>query len=311
MTLICLRKEKTKFLDNLKMLLVFLIFIFSLYFGGELKAGAIYGIKLSLFNIIPTLFPFFILADIWNSTLYVSDENLIARGFGRLLNISNEGLNVFLIGSLCGFPLGAKATACKYNDELLSKREVEQLTSTCNNPSAAFVISGIGAGLLGSIKTGILLYLSVLISAIIVGYIFKGKKKNVTFSGLKARQRFDLIKSISDAGLTRISVSSYVIFFSAIIGLSKSLIKNKVALTIISALLELGSASSIIQENASLLGPAFLPLLSFALSFSGLSVFFQVFSILPTFVSKKNYLLIKLLQGLISATITHLFYIII
>lgn len=301
-------KKKKGLKASFEVCLCLVIFVLAIMFGGLLKEGVIYGFKICAFNIIPTLFPFFILSDLWVSVVFFAENSLVAKCFERLFHINSEGLSPFVIGNICGFPLSAKTAAEKHKNGLISKIELDALMTISNNPSLAFVVSGIGVGLFHSIKIGIILYFSVLTSAVISGLIFRPAVTESPKSGNKAKQRFDLLKSISSAGLSSIVVSSYIIFFSGIIGVIKSLIKNKFIVSLISSFLEVGSACSIICESTNDLGVFCLPLISFTLAFSGLSVFMQTFSILPQSISKIKYLLKKLFQGIISALITVLLH---
>ena len=291
---------------KLQSLLCVMAFVLAIIYGEILKNGVIYGFKICVFNIIPTLFPFFILSDLWSSIIHAKKNSLLSRCFKRIFNVNSEGLSCFLIGSICGFPLGAKLLSQKYNDNHLNDEELNFLTAICNNPSAPFVISGIGVGLFGSIKIGIILYLSVLLSSVSIGCIFKPNNVSTQKSYKKPEQNFNLIKSIQSAVLSSISVASYIIFFSGILGVIKSLVKNDILVSIISSFLEIGSACTIINEASDSLKIFCLPLISFSLGFSGLSVFMQIFSILPPFVSKRKYIAKKLLQGTISALLTFL-----
>jgi hypothetical protein len=277
----------------------------AIYFGGALKDGVIYGFKICAFNVIPTLFPFFILADLWCKIIYISPNS----PFAKLLTpfrISHECADAFFIGNVCGFPLGAKMLISKYEDQLICKDELDRLLPLCTNPSLAFVVSGVGAGLLGNIKTGIMLYLSTVISAVIVYMLFNRQPSKSLKSVEKSRQSFSIINSIINAGNSCITVSSFIIFFSSIIGLIKAVIKNEVIVSIISAFLEVGSACSIIAECGSSLGRYSLPLIAFSLSFSGISVFLQVLSFSSN-IKPYKYITKKLMQGILSAFIITIF----
>ena len=286
--------------------LCIIIFIIAIYYGGALKSGAVYGLKICFLNIIPTLFPFFILSDLWSSAVSFPENTVFSSIIKKAFNISSEGVSAILVGTLCGFPLGAKTATEKWEKRLIGNSELENLSTLCNNPSPAFIISGVGAGLLGDINVGLALYFSTIASAIIVGLIFKEKEIEDPIYKEKTEQSFDLINSIKNAGTSSITVASYIIFFSSIIGLCREFCGNPALISVISSFLEIGSSCSIIAENQNALGIFYLPLLSFTLSFSGLSVFLQIFSILPPFVSKRKYIAKKLLQGAISALLTFL-----
>lgn len=306
MTSVYANKNKKEYSRYLEICLCLAVFIIAIYFGGAIKDGVIYGFKICFFNIIPTLFPFFILSDLWSSLVLFQKDSIITKSFEWIFGINGEGLSSFLLGNICGFPLGIKSATEKYDHGLIDKQELASLTAIANNPSSAFVISGVGLGLFSSIKVGFILYFSVIISAMIIGFISKTKIKKVENTKKITRQKFNLIESIKSAGLSSITVSSYIIFFSAVIGVIKSLTENVIAISVISSLLEIGSACSIIAEERELLSSYTLPMISFSLGFSGLSVFLQAFSILPESISKKNYLIKKLLQGILSAALTAL-----
>lgn len=304
MTSVCAVKRKKDSYNFVKIFLCLALFALALFFGEPVKNGVINGFKICFFNIIPTLFPFFILSDLWGALIYFHNDSVFSKSFEKIFGINGEGASAFLLGNICGFPLGVKCATQKYLDERIEKRELEALSVICNNPSAAFVISGVGLGLLGSIKIGLILYFSTLISAILIGIIFRIKPSKIQNSKNNERQKFDLIESIKAAGISSITVSSYIIFFSTIIGVASAVVNSPIALSIISVFLEVGSACSVIAGVHSVLGDFTLPLISFSLSFSGMSVFMQAFSILPSFVSKKGYLLKKLFQGILSAILT-------
>ena len=167
----------------------------------------------------------------------------------------------------------------------------------------AFVVSGIGVGVLGSIKKGIMLFFACIISAVICGMLFRNSEEEPQHLKYISGQRFDLTESIKGAGLTSLVISSFIIFFSAIITPIGRLVDNQFAFASIASLLEVSSAVDIISK---LHGKLKILLLGFALGFSGLSVHLQSFSILPRDFSKARYLLIKAVQGLICAFLSSL-----
>lgn len=308
MTAIYSIKDRKTARETFKITICLALFVFAIYFAGPVKDGVIYGFKICVFNILPTLFPFFILSDLWNSVIRLRKDSIAAKCFESLFGINGEGMSSFVLGSLCGFPLGIKSATEKYKDGLIDKEELEALSAISNNPSFAFVISGVGMGLFSSFKIGIILYFSVLLSASAVGFIFKSKVKKAQIQRENTQQSFNLVESIKHAGHSSITVSSYIIFFSGIIGVIKKMIDTPIVISVISSFLEIGSACNIIREQSEHLGYLSMPLIAFSLGFSGLSVFLQAFSFLPSNISKSKYLYKKFLQGILSAVITTIFY---
>lgn len=272
-----------------------LLCITMLCFSKEMKLGVLEGIRLSSEILIPTLFPFFILSDYWSKNFYITDSSPFSRIFVRLFHIPPSGLLAFIIGIICGFPLGVKVARDLYDRDEIDQGQLTSLCGFSNNPSMAFVISGVGLGIFGSVRIGILLFLSCLLSAIACGVLFRQEETKVTKHANISRQKFILVESIKHAGLTSITVSSYVIFFSAII----CVVKNS---PLLAPYLELCSAVEIISKSSFNTSQK-LALIAFSLGFSGLSVHMQSFSFMGDRVKKSRYLLMKLAQGLLSSLI--------
>ncbi|MBE6533052.1 MAG: hypothetical protein E7676_06100 [Ruminococcaceae bacterium] len=278
--------------------------IIMLIMGKELESAIIKGMSLAGLRIIPTVFPFMVLSDFWLSSLEIKEESAVAKAFERVFKINAAALIPFLSGALCGFPLGVKSAVGLYEHGAITKDELSRLSPVVNLPSPAFVISGVGAGLLGSAVMGVFLYFSVLLSSVIVGVFFSRNKSKSKNNAFITRQNFDLIASIRNAGLSSLIIASYIVFFSGVLGLVSAIFKNDAFSTILSTLFEVGNATSMIVKSGAFPHVYLLPLLAFSLGFSGMSVHMQAFSFLPKEISKRRYLLTKLLIGLLSAAIT-------
>ncbi len=98
------------------------------------------GLLLWAHTLLPTLLPFMIL-----SSLVIrigTAERLLAPFapfFRLLLGLSPAGTYCYLMGLLCGYPMGAKLAADLYREERISQSEARYLLTFCNNPSPVFV----------------------------------------------------------------------------------------------------------------------------------------------------------------------------
>lgn len=303
-------KQKRMSKLSLVSLLSILLMPIMLYFSDSIKQGATLGLKLSLGTIIPTLFPFFILSDLWVSCAVINSDGIIAKAYERLFGVSGSTLPAYLLGSLCGFPLGIKTAVSLYESRYISKDELERISGFANNPSAAFVISGIGAGLYKDIRIGIKLYFAVLLSSLFVGIMFRSKENKSVNTSIISRQSFNLVKSIQSAGISSLAVSCYIVFFSSVIGLLNEIVENPLILVIVSSFLEITNACSLSADLITSYPNVKCVITAFALGFSGLSVHMQAFSLFPAKTSKARYLLMKLIQGILCSIITFLFMLI-
>ena len=262
------------------------------------------GMEFCFSVIIPSIFPFMILADLIIYTVRFEKITVLKRLFSKLFKINSSALSVYLTGLISGFPLGAKLARELYGCGKISKNECERLIAISNNASPAFVICGIGFSLFGSLKLGVFLYLISVVSSLLSGIIFSLPEKASQDLECESKHSFSLVDSIKSATSASIAICGFIVFFTIAGNLIFDFVKNDTIDAIIAAILEIGNASQLISTlNTSLLIK--IPLLSFAISFSGISVHFQTKSLLcGTDLSMKKYYIMKLFSGILSYLIS-------
>ena len=251
--------------------------------------------------VIPSVFPFMIIADMLRAVLDFSAIKQLDIAFERIFRISRVGIYPFLLGALCGFPLGVRCVCELYGEGAITRDEAQRLIGFCNNTGPAFLIAGIGAGLRGSLTDGIILYLSMIFSAITVGFIFSLTKRRPTPSISHTRTRFSLTDSIRNAGLSTLTLCSYVSFFACTVGLLRLILGETPIYLSLIPFLEIGSACSIFSKTARLTELGSLLLSAFAVGFSGICVHLQAMALISkTDIGCRKYYIMKLLQGFLS-----------
>lgn len=121
---------------------ILLLLIFLLRFPEEAVSAAQKGMQLWLNTLIPTLLPFIILTGILIHTNEIEKIfSPLSSIWKTLFGLSPDGAYAFLIGILCGYPMGAKIASDLYRYKKICKTEAEYLLTFCNNPSPAFVIT--------------------------------------------------------------------------------------------------------------------------------------------------------------------------
>ncbi len=278
---------------------VFLLLILTLVSSEQIKNGIISGVRLSVFSVIPAIFPFMIFSDFLSCESKYLSTGFFARIFERVFNISSSALGAFLCGAVCGFPVGVSMATHLYSSHIISRDECERLIGFSSSPSVAFVISGVGAGLYGSVLYGAVIYLSIITASAITGFLFKGNMQKTEFSNDIPKQSFNLIASIKASANSCITVSAYIVFCSALIGLISSIIKNEYIITAATLLLEISNAAKALSlsEVPTVLK---LSLTAFSLSFSGICVHMQARSLLPSDISMSRYYKMKLISGIVA-----------
>lgn len=120
---------------------------------------------------VPALFPFFIISGM-----------LFDFGIDLLLP---PPLCSFLIGLICGYPLGTRTVCQCYQQQRITKKQAETLLMCTANASPAFVIVVLGETILKSKTLGVLLLLSQVLNSLLIFLLFvpKGKLKIIGAAG--------------------------------------------------------------------------------------------------------------------------------
>lgn len=314
--------------------IVFIIFTISLIvFSDSNLTAAQNGIYLWATKVLPSLFPFFIAAELLCKTNFANILGKIFNKFMRpLFNIPGEASLAIILGTISGYPIGAKTVCNLKREKIISKTEAERLIAYTNNSSPLFILSTVGIALFQNKAIGYVLLISNIISMILVAYFFKfWKYKHVEFSfnEIKFNSQNMPIKfsnfgeilsnSIKNAISNILSIGGFIVIFSVILSILTSsgiinIISNflnifniptDVSNALITGILELTNGvflSANLYENYYLIS---LLLTSFLIGFSGISVLFQVYSIISKEnISIKPYIIGKFLQGMFSLVIT-------
>ena len=280
---------------------VLTVLLISIFFSDKIAHSVKSGLALCANVIIPSVFPFIIISDFLYAQLDFSKINFLNLLFERIFKISRSGLYAFILGILCGFPLGVKCARDLYVSGAISRDEAERLIGFSNNTGPAFLIAGIGIGLRKNISEGILLYVIMIASAMITGIVFSIGKKAKKENGILERVPFSLTLSIKNAGINTLNICSYLTFFACFCGIMRGILGESPLYVSLLPFIEIGSSSSILSKTALLSAKESFALTSFAVGFSGFSVHLQALSFLvDTDIRTARYFIMKLFQGLVS-----------
>ena len=293
---------------KIKKLLLFLLIGFVLFFliidTKNATFAAINSLILCARNVIPTLFPFFVISGLLVNTGIVA---ILAKILSPVSNIlfktSGNGAVVFLMGIICGYPTGAKVVSELYCEGSIEKNEGERLLAFCNNSGPLFVIGAVGEMMLGNHKTGVILYIIHVISAILTGVIFGLFSKREIINQKNEFKTYTLgeamSKSIESAVKSILNVCGYVVFFGVLSSLTENLFIN--------SLLEVTNGAKKLSESG-LNTEIMLILISFVIGFGGICVLLQVQSAVSSAgLSVKLYTMGKIIQAILSAVITKIY----
>ena len=287
-------------------------------------------IQLWLTKVFPSLFPFMVACNILLHLGTAENLSRFLRPFTKIL-FGLDGVSAFpfFLGILSGYPAGAKLTAQLYQKNLISTEDTQHLLSFTNNPGPLFLIGTIGVGFFGMPFFGYLLLISSILGAITTGIIWKYIYKNSTvrynhsFTSSPKEPLSDLLSaSISDSIQTILLVGGYLIFFGAFLeGIKQTEFfsfltgilfflpaSQGVIQGFFCGLLEMTNGTYLLSRSGDSIRLQ-LTLISFLVSFGGLAISGQTFSILKNIpISKKDYLKGKLMNAFFSSLFCYHFF---
>ena len=291
------------------LVMLFLILGFGLLLSARISEFIYDGFELAVKCVLPASLPFMIISDFYIA--YGRPENIsfIKRIFSVVLGIDHCGIAPFICGNIGGFPIGAKMCSECYLKGQLSREDAERLLPLSSNPSCAFLIGGVGLGIYGDTRIGVLLLISVYGATLLCAIITRRKTTKRDLISHNVNYSYDFISSVKNAAQSSVSIISFIAIFSAINGFIKMYVCSAPLVYLISALLEVTNAVKIYSDQA-YVSPCFsLIMTAFSLGFGGLCVGLQsaVFTSAAGLKMRKYYL-VKLLEGILSASIFSILY---
>ena len=270
-----------------------------------------------LVSLTPSLFPFMVAASYGVRS---QAGMLFGRALGpavrHLFRLPSCAGATLLLSFLGGYPAGARGISLLLEQGRLTREQAGRMMLFCVAPGAAFVVTFLGCGALGSLRLGWLLFFAVTLSGLLLGLLTGLRKplpeKEPPQPGEPGGPA--LVRSVSDASSAVVKMCGCILLFAGFTAILQGsgafqalsrllafsgLVSQKEAGVLLSFLLEVTGGTG----EASRQGAA--PLLyAFGLAFGGLCVHLQLFSLFPEFpLSKGKFFLFRLLHGFLAAGI--------
>ncbi len=177
--------------------------------------------------LIPSLFPFLVLAGL---LVRSGLAETLGRRTGRLTR-ALFGLPgccgaVILVGMVGGYPAGGLAVGELVRKGAIPPAEGRRLLRFCVNGGPAFIISAVGAGLLGSVRKGVLLFAAHIAVSLLMGIAGRRGGRTTEVGGTRPAGggRTPLaaafVESVNAAGRSLLYMCGFVILFAAVLALA-------------------------------------------------------------------------------------------
>lgn len=239
-------------------------------------------------SIIPSLFVFMIAADL-TVTLTAGDTCGLPPKYA-----------VFLLGALCGFPIGAVVCERMTASGALSKEDAARLLPFTNNASPAFVIGAVG-GMLGDRRLGVLICVSQIFASLLFSLPIRVKHRAFAPSAVQVPIGDAFFSAVDAAVRSILRISALICLFSALLAVLRTYLHAPLFYAVLAALLEIGSGTSFCASLFPSAPFAAVALCAFACGWSGICVHLQILSTLKSVkVNRLRLLLCKAAQGLLT-----------
>lgn len=201
------------------------------------------GLTLCVTTVIPSLYPFMVISEMMvGSGAGEALGRILSRPMRWIFGLSGAGASAVVLGSLCGFPVGASTAFSLYDHNLISKEECQHLLTFVNQPSSAFLTLAVGVSMYGSRRLGVILYGLVVGCGLLVGFVARfwlggvprhnhphypmgfhpdgsvGRGKSVGGRGMVEV----VTRAVSSSAMNLLTVCGYVVFFSGLTGVFTS-----------------------------------------------------------------------------------------
>lgn len=264
------------------------------------------GLSICFHTILPSLFPFMVLSSYIIKSDVLSPIYKALAPVTRFLFKQNDcSVSVIFMGLIGGFPVGTKMTAMLYENGRITQNQAQRLCMFCVNGGPAFIITAVGVGMLGSSKAGLIMFVSLCLSSIILGIVSRffddkseNKQSNKTYgqSPLLA-----LSSSVSDNVNAMLSICAWIILFSAITQCIKQINIDENSYNAIISFVEVTKGCSQIAKNTT------LPIITAIIGFGGFCVHCQVYSFVKaTGLKYIRFFTGRVINGALSALICYL-----
>ena len=249
-------------------------------------------------NLLPTIFPIFIISDLLiNYDFYNIINNISYKILNKLFKINKSCCFIFILGIITGYSNTFNIILNLYNKKVINEKMINKIILFTNFINPLYLIAILKVIL--NFKLALIILFTSILSNIIIGIIYRNYNidNNYINNDIKQLPLFICLnKSITKSINVLLMILGINIFISII---SNILFNNSLIGILFKGLLDLTNGLSIINNLSFKLKIIFSCLF---ISFSGINTHLQCINLLP-FVNYYKYLKCRILQFIISIII--------
>lgn len=252
-------------------------------------AGVKKGLLVCASSAVPSLYPFCVLSAFFvRSGLCGYLGKLLEKPVRILFNLPGSAGAAACMSFVAGYPVGAGMTAALFEQGRISQADAQRMTLFCVNAGPAFVIGGVGAGMLGSARAGVVIFSSLTLASLTLGLLTRfipresGTEFSVPAADFSPLSRV-LPEAVTEGTKNMISICAWIVIFSCVSGYIPLLRLPDWAGLLLSCTLEVTGGC------ASAAGIFNLPAIAAVLGWGGVSVHCQIMRHIKTCKTPLSY----------------------
>ncbi len=214
-----LKLKSVRFIRVLPLAAVLCVGAALLCFAESAASGAAMGLKLCAGVIVPSLFPFLVLGSFASlSPSCIRAMRLFSPLMRHLFRLPAAAAAAVVFGFAGGYPLGCSVAAKLLENGSINEEQAQRISCFCVNSGPAFIITAVGAVMLGNVKAGVIIFASTSVSALIIGILlgFTAAKpdKEQTYCGEKMNDLQAFVQSAEAGAKGIIKICAWTVLFS-------------------------------------------------------------------------------------------------
>ena len=265
----------TKYKNFVIYTLILLFGIFSVIMSAQVSKEISAALNRCLFVIIPSLFSFMVFSD-----LIIKSEcyKIICKPFSLIskyiFKMDSDLFLVFLLGNICGYPIGFKLINNLYAQGKIGRFTAEIMSCYCFASGPSFVIGLVGITMFSSKTIGFIICISNFLSNCVIAIVLnRAVEMPKIIKTSNSNSRASIVDSVKSASMNMFMICSMILMFASFVGILKGLNVFSLIKFDVLPMLEVTYVVDM-YINTDL-----IPIISAFISFGGVCVLFQLKSL--------------------------------
>lgn len=301
-----------KYMKNYIIIILLLFCLFELLEHPEIaKVSSGYSTNLWLNNIVPTLFPFFIISSLLIS--YGFSEiigSILYPFFYKLFKISKSSSIIIILSLFSGIPGNAKYIVDLYNEKMIDENEGTKLLCFTFFSNPLFILGALSTNMIKDNEIGIIILICHYLPNLFIGLFLRKHYINKSNNYSKRISNNNLGKLITNSLITSINtlllVLGVITLFSLLINIVTT--NFNINKTLISSILEMTQGLNLLA-NTNLSFEIKVLFSTMIISFGGFSSHLQIIGIISnTNIKYKPFFISRIFHAVLSALFIILYF---